>query len=98
MTAGTGEPVGAWVSQIGTLGQAIRGNATCRHEFMYSESHHKTFRGGPRSLYSLALYNAVVYHAWGLIAIARRSDGPPGPRVTPPHLRDPAIRERTSSR
>ena len=44
-TLGTRESVGAWVSQMSTLAQSVSGNATRRHEFMYSEPHHNTFRG-----------------------------------------------------
>ncbi len=62
LATGAGESVSAGVGQISPLGEPIRRNATCRHEFVHFEPHHNTFRVEPRRLVGIALrYTALQY-------------------------------------
>src|SRR6185369_9213948 len=44
--AGTGEPVRTGVRQISPPGKSVRANPARRHEFVYFQPHHSTFRVG----------------------------------------------------
>lgn len=56
----TGEPVRAGVRQISPAGKLVRANPARRHEFVYFEPHHRTFRVEPRWRGSIALrYTAL---------------------------------------
>jgi hypothetical protein len=60
--SGAGEPIRAGVSQVRALTEFIGCDATRRHEFVHSESHHNTFRVEPRTPYGTALrYTALQY-------------------------------------
>jgi len=60
--SGAGEPIRAGISQVRALTQFIGCDATRRHEFVYSESHHNTFRVEPHTPYATALrYTALQY-------------------------------------
>jgi hypothetical protein len=61
-TSGAREPIRARVSQVRALTEFIGCDATRRHEFVHSESHHNTFRVGPRPPEGTALqYTALHY-------------------------------------